>query len=315
MSGGDSTIRIAYLITVHKNPAQVGRLLKRLYYPGCHFFIHVSANALLAPFSAAAEGIPAEALHFTRKRMRIRWGDFSLTAATLDGLAEILNANLEPDFIFLLSGQDYPLTTNQALLSFLEHHIDRNFVPCHALTEPGNDHLVERLNTYRIPLWSNKVLTYPNPAPDSPKKKILDRALAYSRLLPTQRPTPLRYTPYFGSNWLRIKPTAARYLLTFLRQHPAFVSYFRYVLVPEEYIYQTILANTDNTALRESLYNDNFTYAHWDRPPELYPIPLDMSDKENLIHSGKFFARKFDETHDTAILDWLDAGSGIEPRA
>lgn len=315
MIGGTSTIRIAYLILVHKNPAQVGRLLKRLYYPGCLFYIHVSASTTLTSFQEAAQGIPAEAIHFIQKRTRVRWGDFSVTTAILNGLVEVLNVKPEPDFIFLMSGQDYPLVSNDVLLSYLDTHSNRNFIQCDLISTPENEHLAERLNTYRIPLGPGRTITYPNKNPDSAKKRLLNQVLTYSRLLPISRPVPLNYTPYFGSNWFRIKPHAARYMLDFLRQHSAFIPYFRYVLVPEEYIFQTILANTPDTALRDSLHNDNFTYAHWDRPAELYSVPLDMSDAQALKSSGKFFARKFDETHNSTILDWLDQQAGISLKA
>ncbi|UFH52484.1 beta-1,6-N-acetylglucosaminyltransferase [Spirosoma sp. KNUC1025] len=306
MIGGDSNIRIAYLLSVHKNPAQVGRLLKRLYYPGCQFFIHVSAAVPLADFQASIQDIPAEAVTFTRTRMRIRQGDLSLTTATLNGLLEILNAKTEPDFIFLMSGEDYPLTSNEVLLSFLEKHANNNFVPHQPVTQPDDELFVDRLNLYTNPLEADKASTSANPFTEFSRRKQAGLIQTGNRLLPASRPVPLNYTPYCGSSWLRIKPAAARYMLTFLRQHPSFMSYFRNVMAPEMYIYQTILANTSNAALRESLYNDNFTYTAPDRFAEMNAVPFTMSDREALANSGKLFARKFDETQDCAILDWLD---------
>ena len=303
---GDSTIRIAYLLTVHKNPVQVGRLLKRLYYPGAQFFIHVSASVPMVAFQEAIQGIPAAAVHFTRTRMRIRQGDLSLVTATLNGLLDILGEKSDPDFIFLMSGEDYPLTSNEVLLSFLEKHADRNFVPHQPVNRPDDELFVDRLNLYTNPLDAERANAVSDPFMDRSKAKQRGLLQTGNRLLPASRPVPLNYTPYCGSSWLRIKPAAARYILTFLRQHPAFISYFRNVMAPEMYIYQTILANTSQAALRESLHTDNFTYTAPDRFAEMNAVPFDMSDRDALVGSGKLFARKFDETHNGAILDWLD---------
>ncbi|WP_420148545.1 beta-1,6-N-acetylglucosaminyltransferase [Spirosoma sp.] len=315
MIGGDSTIRIAYLLTVHKNPVQVGRLLKRLYYPGVHFFIHVSASVPLAAFQECTQGVPSEAIHFTRMRMRIRQGDFSLVTATLNGLVDVLSTMPEPDFIFLLSGEDYPLTSGEVLLSFLEKHPDRNFVPHQPVTRPNDEPFVDRLNLYTNPLEADKTDVAQNIYTNRSNPRQTGLIQTGNRLLPASRPVPLNYTPYCGSNWLRIKPAAARYILAFLRQYPIFISYFRNVMAPEMYIYSTILANTSQTALRESLYNDNFTYTAPDRFAEMNAVPFTMSDREVLSGSGKLFARKFDETHDSAILDWLDERATVSLNA
>lgn len=94
-------------------------------------------------------------------------------------------------------------------------------------------------------------------------------------------------------------------MLEYIRLNPAIISFFRKVLLPEEHLFHTILFNA-NEQQRGKIEEVCLTYVHWDRAPELYHIPLGMNDLGALRNSRKFFARKFDASYDSEILDRLD---------
>lgn len=306
-----NTVRITYILLAHKNPQQTGRLIRRLYYPGCRFVLHIDARVPLAAYIDAMGPVPANALRLTRKRLRLSWGTFSIPAAMILGLQDALDWQPDPDFFYFISGQDYPLVSNEHLLNWLADRYDSNFVHYYKPV-PGWDHaILDRLDAYFLRIGSLTPFFYPDPNPPSSKRRLLNQVLEKSRLIPKHRPLPLNYEPYFGSSWVQIKPQAGRYLLTFLREHPAFIQRFRYVLVPEEYLFTTIFLNTPNEALRQSIVNYNLTFVHWDRPPEDYARPFTVDDYAMLTQSGKLLARKFDQTVDAAILDQLDERAGV----
>jgi hypothetical protein len=83
------------------------------------------------------------------------------------------------------------------------------------------------------------------------------------------------------------------------------VRFFRYVDVPDEIFFHTIVLNSP---LRDTVVNDDLRYLEW-REPELAggPALLGESDFDKIMSSGDLFARKFDITVDPDILDMIDA--------
>ena len=306
-----NTLRITYIVLAHKNPEQTGRLLRRLYYSGARFVLHLDANVSLRPYLRAMGPMPADALRLTRKRVRITWGNFAVSTAMLIGLRDALDWQPEPDFIYYISGQDYPLVSNEHLLNRLATHHDRNFIHHYRPTPGWDKKLFDQLGSYFFRIGNRPPIFYPDPNPQSAKRRIVNQLLQKSGLFPLNQPIPLNYTPYFGSGWMQIKPQTGRYLLSFLEANPTFSRRFRYVLVPEEFFFPTILLNAPNDELRSSIINENLTFVHWDRPAEDYAKPLTVNDFDMLTQSGKLLARKFDQTHDTAIFDLLDQHTSV----
>ena len=86
--------------------------------------------------------------------------------------------------------------------------------------------------------------------------------------------------------------------------------------MPEENYYQTLLMNSSfkgeiDVNSPEMVAQNCKTYAHFlpeGRPFTGHPYILTVEDTECLIEYAKsrFFARKFDETVDSDILNWID---------
>lgn len=297
-------LRLAYLIFVHKNPAQLGRLLKRLYEPGCRFYIHVDAKRNLNSFRVVVNQVPADSVVWLTKRKAISWGDFSLSAAYLAGFQTILQQRPQPDFIITLSGQDYPIATNDALHSWLSQHSEQTILDHVMITDALPD-ILERVERYYLSTTPHRTLVYPHPNPDKLKKQLFNTALGLSGLFPLPRRMPLSHQLYFGTNWFQLKPIAARYLIDFCHANPSYLQFFRTTYVPEEIFFQTILLNAADP-IRYTIYNYRMTFMQWDRSPGSYVIPISTSELPAMLSSGKFFARKFEPQYDSQVLDRLD---------
>ena len=297
-------LRLAYLIFVHKQPAQLGRLLRRLYCPGCTFFIHVDAKINLNSFRVMVNQVPADSVVWLTKRKTISWGDFSLSAAYLAGFQTILQQRAQPDFIITLSGQDYPIATNDTLHSWLAQHSEQTILD-HLMITDTTPTILERVERYYLSTTPHRTLVYPHPNPDKLKKQLFNSALRLSSLFTLPRRMPLGHQLYFGTNWFQLKPLAARYLIDFCHSNPAYLQFFRTTYVPEEIFFQTILLNATDS-IRNTIYNQRLTFMQWDRPPGSYGIPISTSELPAMLTSGKFFARKFDPTQESQVLDQLD---------
>jgi hypothetical protein len=305
-----NTFKIAYIILCHKNPAQVARLVSRLYYPCCHLFIHVDKRVAARPFvENFSLAVPPACLTYIKNRVVCRWGDFSVTQASLNALNEAYTSDFQADLYVLLSGQDYPLVSTTVMLDWFEQHAGDSYLFHHGIDPQLNPYLTERLTAYTLLHRPNRQISYPYKG-NSARQKLLSRLVKVSGLFPLPRVVPGGLTPYFGSNWLRLAPDALDYLLRAVKANPSLKRYFRWSLVPEEFLFHTVLMNGPDS-IRQRIQNTSLTFTHWDRPLELYPTPLTKSDFPALMNSGCFYGRKFDIDHDSEVLDWIDQKIGF----
>jgi hypothetical protein len=297
-------LRLAYLIFVHKDPSQLARLMKRLYYPTSIFYIYVDGKADINTFKSATSKIPSDNVVWLTKRKSISWGNFSLSDAYLSSFQTILQQRPEPDFILTISGQDYPIATNEAIHNWLSQHVNQTILDYSIVTDNA-PHVLERVEQYYLSVKRHHAIKYPHPNPDTLRRKIFNTALGMSGLYPLPRRMPLEHKLYFGTNWFQLKPVAAQYLIDFSRLNPDYLKFFRTTYVPEEVFFQTVLVNASESA-RGDIYNQRLTYMQWDRPTGSYTTPISVNELPSILTSGKFFARKFDKQEGIEVLNHID---------
>src|SRR5947209_16226850 len=105
----------AYLILAHKYPSQLYRLYKALNDESSTFFIHIDKKADIAKFQRL---ITSKSVHWV-ERVEANWGEFGLVEAVLNLLKATKNSGNVFDRIILLSGQDYPIKSNDIINEYL----------------------------------------------------------------------------------------------------------------------------------------------------------------------------------------------------
>jgi hypothetical protein len=97
--------------------------LNTLYTSDVRFIVHIDGQANKSDFEAALQhcSVPKEKIILVENRVACIWGDFSLIEATLNCLHTLLKKDIEYDYAILLSGQDYPLKTNEYIADFLKY--------------------------------------------------------------------------------------------------------------------------------------------------------------------------------------------------
>jgi hypothetical protein len=109
--------------------------------------------------------------------------------------------------------------------------------------------------------------------------------------------------PYGGSQWWALSMDCVQHIWERVQREPHLVSFFRQVFIPDEHFFQTLVSNSE-FAPRVSGYD--LTFADWSQPAPPYPATLGAAYLESLCNSDKLFARKFDTSGDTKILDLID---------
>ncbi|ANH80019.1 hypothetical protein A8C56_02620 [Niabella ginsenosidivorans] len=275
-------MKLAHLILVHSNPVQTEKLIKRLYHPDADIYIHLDAKAPIDEFQYLTEN----QVTFIRTRVSIKWGDYSMVKATLRSFEEILASGVEYSHINLLSGQDYPLKSAQEIQKFLFANQGKTFMRSLAIPEEW-DEPVGRLEKYNL-----GDLKFPG-------KYIVQDII--NKILP-KRKLPNHLKAYGRSQWFTITPECALYTIKYLKENSNVRRFFKRTWAADELIFQTILFNSE---LKHTIVNDHLRYIKF-RKGDSRPKTLTVEDKNALLSSGKFYARKFDILKDSAILYLLD---------
>ena len=96
-------MQTAYLIIAQNNPKYVEKIIKNHSTPGAMFFIHLDKNARLSDYA----DIKGHNIHFSKKRIPVRWGDFSMVQATFILIRQVLTSHIKFDKIIVLHESDF----------------------------------------------------------------------------------------------------------------------------------------------------------------------------------------------------------------
>lgn len=282
-------LRPAYIVLAHKNPQQVLRLLSRLDTENASFFVHVDRRSPDAVYEQIRIGMEAQQGAVLLPRFRCFWAGFGVVQATLAGIRAALASPIRPDYALLLSGQDYPIVPARRIEAFLERLDGKSYLDATALPSPRFDQGgLLRLEQWN---WHGEVL--------GRRLHVPNRALP----LALRRKLPPGLEPYAGSAYWCLSRQCLEYVTDWTRGHTQEVRFFRRVSSSDENFFQMVLMNSP---LRSTIVTHNLHYIDWSERKSS-PKLLTVDDWAALERSQAFFARKFDEEHDSAVLDRIDA--------
>lgn len=297
-------LKITYLILVHRYPKQVRRLIQRLYTEHTAFLIHVDRRVDIALFQQELRDI--NTVRFIVSRHVSKWGSGGIADAFLSGFREILSSDFKTDYVIVLSGQDYPLRSNEQIQQFFTLNLGKNFVyyfPMPGVSEYRGE-WNDRINRYHFTFRGESYIYPPYTVPTTVKGWI--KHVLFALYFFRKRVHPKYLKPYGGSTWSMLTVEAARYIVKFLDDHPDFMEFHKHSVCSDEMVQSTILLNSP-PVIRDTIVNKDLRYCDWTpRPREPCPATLTSTYFPILVASDALFARKFDETVDSKILDLID---------
>ena len=239
-------MKIAYLILVHNTPKHLQRLITALSSGSSSFFIHLDKKSNIDDFL----GIKGNNVHFTRKRVPVFWGDFSIVEATLILLRTALADRCNFDRFVLLSGADYPLRSASYIEKFFESNPNKEFINLVAMPSEVAGKPIARLTTYKLRPGDRTI------------SKVIRKVLMQVGVLPRKRDYKTYLgdlAPYGGSAWWALSREACDFILTFVKNEIQVVDFFKNTICSDESFFQTILGNSH---FRSRIVR-NLTYADW----------------------------------------------------
>lgn len=280
---------IAYLILVHRFPEQFKRMFKAIHDPLNHYLIHIdkkSGPALAADIGAFLADYPNAAMLEARGA---NWGGYSLVDAEIRGMAQLLKMGATWTHFINLSGQDFPLKSQDQIAAFLSRN-------------PGKEYI--------------RVLDQAAVRPDT-MHRVNHIALEwFGRIFRTGIPRPFLkgVTPYIGTQWMIV----SRAFCEFVCESPQaerYKRFYRHSFIADEAFFQTIMMNA---APHGEIVRDDLRMIDWipDGDIKLRPRTFELQDAADLLASDDLFARKFDMDEHPRILDLLEAhlaAADVEP--
>lgn len=278
----------AYLLLCHDNITQLCKLVSLLDYEYNDIFIHIDKRYKL---SIDEKSNIELALHKAQvtfiKSRKVSWGGDSLMKIEVS-LLKTATKNSHV-YYHLLSGADLPLKPQKEIHRFLNNS-GQDYI---ALEKQSRANLeksfLDRFHYYYF---------FQNKAGRNNRvwKKRQRMLLKLQKRLGIDRTKSAPFEYVKGSQWFSITHETALYII---QNYKRYKKYFLYSLIPDESFVHSII---NNSSLKTNVVDDNMRYIDWNRGS---PYVFRLQDYEELMNSGKMFARKFDERKDDSIIDMI----------
>lgn len=281
----------------HKNPEQINMLIDKLSeFHKADIYIHVDLNHVDIRNSIKEK--ENTFLISEDKSFHIQWGGVDIVKATLQLVREVRVSNKQYDYIWLVSGQDYPICSVEEIERRLSEHSGTNYIET---IMPGDKQYNRYRKLYEIayPSWINKNTMIVK----SIKRIYMILTGGYDYTFSVfVRKKPFDFDFAFGSQWWVLTTEAAFEILEYNDRHPEVLTYYEKCIIPDESFFQTLF-------LRGPFKNQrsmNLTYVNWGknrRSPET--LTINDLDKIQKVTDTFCFARKFEINKSKVLIKRL----------
>ncbi|KAF9610601.1 hypothetical protein IFM89_023489 [Coptis chinensis] len=288
--------RIAYLVSGSKGDLEkLWRTLRVLYHPWNVYVVHLDLESPVEErleLELRIEKDPIYAkignVHMITKANMVTYRGPTMVANTLHAASILLKKSKEWDWYINLSASDYPLVTQDDLLSadilYTFSKLNRNL------------NFVEHTSNLD---WKED---------QRAKPLIIDPGLYKAKKsdvfwMTEKREVPTTFKLFTGSAWMVLSRPFVEYCVWGWDNLPRtlLMYYTNFLSSPEGY-FQTVICNVPEFV--DTTINHDLHYISWDNPPKQHPHTLSTNDTANLIASDAPFARKFKT--DDPVLDMID---------
>jgi len=316
--------RITYVVMAHSRERQLLRLVRvlRRESPNSSVVIHWDRQA---PPLDAAPFLELGNVFLVEHPVHPEWGGFQVVAALLASMRTAM-AVTRFDWIVFLSGQDYPITPLEQTEAELAASGCDSFLDAGTIASGRMAFRWRRSGDTRLGRrYYFGYVALPAIGRRLPRRLrgamlrcafLVDESQPFVSLWPM--PAGVRWrlgvrrlrTPFgpgrpcrVGSMWLSLSRRGAERVLDRAGDATRLVRHYRRTIIADESFFQTVVCADPKLTTAP----DNGRYEIWeDSDSPLHPVTLTVDRLEQILSSGKHFARKFDEQLDSEVLDRID---------
>lgn len=306
-------IKIAFIMLCHIYPSVINQLVGKLSaFSQADVYIHVDLN-----HPEIREQIKQRENMVVlpeKDSFRLQWGSAAIVKATLQLIRKVRKSGKAYDYIWLISGQDYPILPAEEIEKRLSERPGMNYVDIIAPGDRKYSWMKKRCEA-AYPAWIN--------GEDAPIKalkglyKLVTGGRGHTFKIFTRK-NPFDFDFAFGGQWWTLTSKAAFDILQYSDSHPEVLAYYERCLIPDESFFQTLFMRGP---YREA-HSGSLTYSYWGKDPR-HPKTLAAEDfgKIREARAAFCFARKMsDESRPLISLieqaneEQMDDAVGSSPR-
>ena len=261
----------------------------------------------IQPFEELCQG---NNVHFLSDRVNVYWGTYSQVEFQMRLIRAALDSPVRFDRLFMLSGQDYPLWSNEQIKAYLTQCGDKELISGICLDTDDVEESKKRIYRLFRPQTDIKWLS-------AKANDWLSKALRkFCKFTGMRKQLWMEvdgklWHLYKGSDYFCLSHDLADYVLRTWQTQRPIQQYFKTSFAPSETCIPTIVFNNPAYAAAADLHTGDYTTLksltflhHIDYVPVIR-IWKD-TDYDELMNSGKMFGRKFTTTDSTPLLDRID---------
>ncbi len=283
-------MKLAFVLLAHGDPALAERLIGLLTMQGHVVAVHYDAKSPRASYERLCAAFRGnDAVRFAR-RASVGWAQWGVVQGALNCLHEIENAGWNPDYVYQISGMDYPIRSSAELVSFLQRNIGDEFiesVPADDVSWVKTGPQQERYQYYWWFNWRRQ-------------PKITEFIFDTQKKLQVKRGFVRGIKPYIGSQWWVLTWKTLQKVMA-LASERDIIAFFKTTLVPDELFFQTLVRHVAPEAPITNCSLTLYQFSDYG-----YPVVYYADHVDDLVRRPFFMARKI-SPHDKTIRDRLDA--------
>lgn len=294
--------KIAYLLLVHNDPEQLKRLVHKLNYHA-DFYIHIDKKVDQKVYKKILNGM--NNVFFVENRFPVYWAGFNMIEATKSLIRETEDNRHLYKRCILLSGNDYPITSNEKIHEFFEINSNIEFIRGFNVTQSNSKQYLNHIKRYHlrdsfknINIISKLIQKLVSFFPAKPSYILLRNGLVFD--------------VFFGSQWWALTPKCIKEIIEIADKYPEIDNYFRYSFSPDEKYFHSLFFNSSfkNNNIDKGVgnYKGIGTYK-WSNIHLIHPSLskwYKYKDREEVLESEKLFLRKVNSSESNELLDFLD---------
>ena len=108
---------------------------------------------------------------------------------------------------------------------------------------------------------------------------------------------------YGGGTWWSLSRTAISEIIATIESRKSLIPSLHFAFCAEEIFFQTVIMNSH---MSSNVENNDLRYVDWSSKYGSCPAVLDETDFDNIINSGKLFARKIDSAISRTLMIKLE---------
>ncbi|MBL1435786.1 MAG: glycosyl transferase [Rhodobacteraceae bacterium] len=287
---------IGMALLVHDHLPRAASLVRALHAAGFKIAIHVDAKVADQAHSDFLQTLAALDNVVFAPRINCEWGRFSLVQAQLVTSEALLNAFSDVSHVMLVSGSCLPNRPLPELISFLERHMDTDFIE--SVVVGGMNWIKGGLEAERFSLYF--------PLSFISHRRRFDALVWLQRKLRVRRKLPEGLTPHIGSQWWALtRSTLQAILADPLRA--SYDTFFKQSWIPDESYFQSLARKHSRKIRSRSL-----TFARFDFRGK--PMMFYDDHAKHIEHLDSFFVRKVWHGADALYQNLLDSNRDAAPR-